>query len=134
MHIVPFREMGQTLFDWGLCSSGGSFDCVTDVRLCQYTFVIFSFEKQPAVPCHESILSLVFVSMAAGQRFLPTDDWGRTQDRFHDKAIPEAYERLLLDAIHGDQQHFVRRCVTIQRFRVFVAVTYSCPCSVPNRD
>ncbi|CAG9464164.1 unnamed protein product [Pedinophyceae sp. YPF-701] len=30
------------------------------------------------------------------------------QDRF-DARIPEAYERLILDALRGDQQHFVRR-------------------------
>lgn len=32
-----------------------------------------------------------------------------SQSRYHNEHIPEAYERLLLDAIHGDQQHFVRR-------------------------
>lgn len=29
--------------------------------------------------------------------------------RYQEAVIPEAYERLLLDAIHGNQQHFVRR-------------------------
>jgi len=29
--------------------------------------------------------------------------------RYQDIVIPEAYERLLLDTIRGDQQHFVRR-------------------------
>jgi len=29
--------------------------------------------------------------------------------RYQDVAIPEAYERLILDTIRGDQQHFVRR-------------------------
>ncbi|XP_062105530.1 glucose-6-phosphate 1-dehydrogenase 6, cytoplasmic [Humulus lupulus] len=29
--------------------------------------------------------------------------------RYHEVAIPEAYERLILDTIRGDQQHFVRR-------------------------
>lgn len=31
------------------------------------------------------------------------------RNRFEGVRIPEAYERLLLDAIRGDQQHFVRR-------------------------
>lgn len=31
------------------------------------------------------------------------------QQRYQDIAIPEAYERLILDTIRGDQQHFVRR-------------------------
>lgn len=30
-------------------------------------------------------------------------------ERYSDAYIPEAYERLILDAIRGDQQHFVRR-------------------------
>ena len=30
--------------------------------------------------------------------------------RYGDTYIPDAYERLILDAIRGDQQHFVRRC------------------------
>lgn len=30
-------------------------------------------------------------------------------ERYKDKYIPDAYERLILDAIRGDQQHFVRR-------------------------
>lgn len=29
--------------------------------------------------------------------------------RYGDTYIPDAYERLILDAIRGDQQHFVRR-------------------------
>ncbi|CAN6464175.1 unnamed protein product [Victoria cruziana] len=29
--------------------------------------------------------------------------------RYQDVIIPEAYERLILDTIRGDQQHFVRR-------------------------
>ncbi|PON95275.1 glucose-6-phosphate dehydrogenase [Trema orientale] len=29
--------------------------------------------------------------------------------RYHSVTIPEAYERLILDTIRGDQQHFVRR-------------------------
>ncbi|KAI3835391.1 hypothetical protein MKW92_004074 [Papaver armeniacum] len=29
--------------------------------------------------------------------------------RYQDAVIPEAYERLILDTIRGDQQHFVRR-------------------------
>lgn len=31
--------------------------------------------------------------------------------RYGDTYIPDAYERLILDAIRGDQQHFVRRCL-----------------------
>jgi glucose-6-phosphate 1-dehydrogenase len=31
------------------------------------------------------------------------------QQRYQDVVIPEAYERLILDTIRGDQQHFVRR-------------------------
>ena len=31
------------------------------------------------------------------------------KERYTEAYIPEAYERLILDAIRGDQQHFVRR-------------------------
>ncbi|KAL9247916.1 hypothetical protein vseg_021293 [Gypsophila vaccaria] len=31
------------------------------------------------------------------------------KQRYHGVAIPEAYERLILDTVRGDQQHFVRR-------------------------
>lgn len=31
------------------------------------------------------------------------------KQRYHEIVIPEAYERLILDTIRGDQQHFVRR-------------------------
>lgn len=31
------------------------------------------------------------------------------KQRYHEIVIPEAYERLILDIIRGDQQHFVRR-------------------------
>lgn len=31
------------------------------------------------------------------------------QNRYTHVHIPDAYERLILDAIRGDQQHFVRR-------------------------
>ncbi|XP_073286841.1 glucose-6-phosphate 1-dehydrogenase, cytoplasmic isoform-like isoform X1 [Primulina huaijiensis] len=31
------------------------------------------------------------------------------KERYHEIVIPEAYERLILDTIRGDQQHFVRR-------------------------
>ena len=34
------------------------------------------------------------------------------KQRYGDTYIPDAYERLILDAIRGDQQHFVRRCNT----------------------
>ena len=33
------------------------------------------------------------------------------KERYTGAYIPEAYERLILDAIRGDQQHFVRRFV-----------------------
>lgn len=29
--------------------------------------------------------------------------------KYDDVVIPDAYERLILDGINGDQQHFVRR-------------------------
>lgn len=29
--------------------------------------------------------------------------------KYDDVVIPDAYERLILDCINGDQQHFVRR-------------------------
>ena len=32
------------------------------------------------------------------------------KSRFRETYIPDAYERLILDAIRGDQEHFVRRC------------------------
>jgi glucose-6-phosphate 1-dehydrogenase len=32
------------------------------------------------------------------------------KQRYQGADIPDAYERLILDAIRGDQQHFVRRC------------------------
>lgn len=31
------------------------------------------------------------------------------KQRYGEAYIPDAYERLILDAIMGDQQHFVRR-------------------------
>nr|GFB07013.1 glucose-6-phosphate 1-dehydrogenase, cytoplasmic isoform [Tanacetum cinerariifolium] len=31
------------------------------------------------------------------------------RQRYQEVIIPEAYERLILDTIRGDQQHFVRR-------------------------
>lgn len=35
------------------------------------------------------------------------------KSRFKETYIPDAYERLILDAIRGDQEHFVRRyCLT----------------------
>ena len=37
------------------------------------------------------------------------------KQRYTGAVIPDAYERLILDAIRGDQQHFVRRW----GFRVF---------------
>lgn len=37
------------------------------------------------------------------------------KQRYNDAYIPDAYERLILDAITGDQQHFVRRLVNSSR-------------------
>ena len=34
---------------------------------------------------------------------------GALQARYEEAYIPAAYERLILDAMRGDQQHFVRR-------------------------
>ena len=34
---------------------------------------------------------------------------GSLQARYEEAYIPAAYERLILDAMRGDQQHFVRR-------------------------
>ena len=36
-------------------------------------------------------------------------------NRYTGAYIPDAYERLILDAIRGDQQHFVRRCARGRR-------------------
>ena len=40
-------------------------------------------------------------------------------DRYKDIVIPDAYERLILDVINGDQQHFVRRDELMEAWKVF---------------
>jgi len=45
---------------------------------------------------------------ANGVRLHPADLAFNYQDEFGPHAIPEAYERLLLDAIHGDASLFIR--------------------------
>jgi len=47
------------------------------------------------------------------------------QVRYHDEHIPEAYERLLLDAIHGDQQHFVRRDELSAAWSIFTPLLHA---------
>lgn len=51
------------------------------------------------------------------------------QHRYQDSIIPEAYERLLLDAIHGNQQHFVRRRVPSREMCVATLVTQQHICA-----
>jgi len=41
------------------------------------------------------------------------------KERFDSHRIPEAYERLILDALRGDQQHFVRRDELRASWKVF---------------
>ena len=45
------------------------------------------------------------------------------KQRYGDTYIPDAYERLILDAIRGDQQHFVRRS---RAFRLDLALELMC--------
>lgn len=40
-------------------------------------------------------------------------------DRYKETVIPDAYERLILDVIHGDQQHFVRRDELVSAWKIF---------------
>ena len=40
-------------------------------------------------------------------------------DKYVNAVIPEAYERLILDCIYGDQQHFVRRDELQAAWRIF---------------
>ena len=50
------------------------------------------------------------------------------KERYTGAYIPEAYERLILDAIRGDQQHFVRRCAAATVYcKSFI---YSPSCSI----
>lgn len=39
--------------------------------------------------------------------------------RYKDANIPDAYERLILDVIRGDQQHFVRRDELAAAWKIF---------------
>ena len=45
----------------------------------------------------------------AGMRTRPEDMVFRFKDRYGESALPDAYERLLLDALHGDPSLFIRR-------------------------
>ena len=40
-------------------------------------------------------------------------------ERYKDVVIPDAYERLILDVVHGDQQHFVRRDELVAAWKIF---------------
>ncbi|CAM6097982.1 unnamed protein product [Calypogeia fissa] len=44
--------------------------------------------------------------------------------RYQDIVIPEAYERLLLDTIRGDQQHFVRRDELYEAWKIFTPLLH----------
>jgi glucose-6-phosphate 1-dehydrogenase len=46
------------------------------------------------------------------------------QTRYKDVRIPDAYERLLLDALRGDQQHFVRRDELAAAWAVFTPLLH----------
>ncbi|KAG6492090.1 hypothetical protein ZIOFF_047040 [Zingiber officinale] len=45
--------------------------------------------------------------------------------RYQDVKIPEAYERLILDTIRGDQQHFVRRDELKVAWQIFTPLLHS---------
>eukprot|EP00035_Acanthoeca_spectabilis_P006058 m.119992 g.119992 ORF g.119992 m.119992 type:complete len:563 (-) comp13331_c0_seq1:107-1795(-) len=45
-------------------------------------------------------------------------------DRFEDAALPEAYERLILDAMQGDQLNFVRSDELREAWRIFTPVLH----------
>eukprot|EP00891_Asterochloris_glomerata_P006826 jgi/Astpho2/6826/Aster-06502 len=47
------------------------------------------------------------------------------KERYGDTHIPEAYERLILDAIRGDQQHFVRRDELRAAWAVFTPLLHA---------
>jgi glucose-6-phosphate 1-dehydrogenase len=44
--------------------------------------------------------------------------------RYHDVVIPEAYERLILDTIRGDQQNFVRRDELQVAWKIFTPLLH----------
>lgn len=46
------------------------------------------------------------------------------RQRYQDIVIPEAYERLLLDTIRGDQQHFVRRDELRAAWQIFTPLLH----------
>jgi glucose-6-phosphate 1-dehydrogenase len=46
------------------------------------------------------------------------------KQRYQDVVIPEAYERLLLDTIRGDQQHFVRRDELYEAWKIFTPLLH----------
>lgn len=47
------------------------------------------------------------------------------QERYSDVNIPDAYERLILDCIRGDQQHFVRRDELRAAWSIFTPLLHS---------
>lgn len=54
-------------------------------------------------------LKLVAKQPGLGMKTLVSELDLTYKDRYPNCYIPDAYERLILDAIRGDQQHFVRR-------------------------
>eukprot|EP00850_Spirogloea_muscicola_P002141 SM000008S22230 [mRNA] locus=s8:585467:589117:- [translate_table: standard] len=46
------------------------------------------------------------------------------KQRYHGAVIPEAYERLLLDCVRGDQQHFVRRDELQEAWKIFTPLLH----------
>lgn len=47
------------------------------------------------------------------------------RERYEDSYIPEAYERLILDAMRGDQQHFVRRDELSAAWKIFTPILHA---------
>uniref|UniRef100_A0A7S0UPW7 Glucose-6-phosphate 1-dehydrogenase n=1 Tax=Polytomella parva TaxID=51329 RepID=A0A7S0UPW7_9CHLO len=59
---------------------------------------------------HEAIYAKVVVKRPGLDMALEMSELDLTYpERYKDVVIPDAYERLILDCIRGDQQHFVRR-------------------------
>jgi len=46
------------------------------------------------------------------------------KDRFENVQIPDAYERLILDVVRGDRQHFVRRDELVAAWRIFTPLLH----------
>ncbi|MEW5311061.1 MAG: hypothetical protein WDW38_002804 [Sanguina aurantia] len=46
-------------------------------------------------------------------------------ERYQDVVIPNAYERLILDAIRGDGQHFVRRDELVAAWKIFTPLLHA---------